>query len=110
MIISTNIYLSTSIGDNVPSGLWSCMEMDVGVICACLPSLKPFFAQFFGSSNGNKSRSRTATSSFQVLSEDQQALHQSHVEVELYDRENSKNIVRTDDFMVKSSYMEEGRR
>ncbi|KAH8695604.1 putative integral membrane protein [Talaromyces proteolyticus] len=95
--------------DNVPSGLWSCMEADVGIICACLPSLKPFFARFFGPTSGSKSLSKSGTQKFHVLSDSQNALHQSHVEVELYNRRSSFNVVRTDDFRVETRYLEEAK-
>jgi hypothetical protein len=81
------------------------MEADVGIICACLPSLKPLFVRFFGPTIGSKSLSKSGTQNFHVLSDSQNALHQSHVEVELNDRRNSFNVVRTDDFRVEERYL-----
>src|SRR5262249_16563710 len=33
---------------NIPCQLYSLGELNLGVLCACLPSLKPLFAKFFG--------------------------------------------------------------
>ncbi|KAJ9604842.1 hypothetical protein H2200_010957 [Cladophialophora chaetospira] len=47
--------------DTTPFGYWSCIEMDVGVICACMPAMyslfKHFFPQAFDGTGLRKSKS-----------------------------------------------------
>src|SRR5215475_4264254 len=36
------------LGSHVSCGLWSLVELHVGVVCACMPSMKPLFAKWLG--------------------------------------------------------------
>jgi hypothetical protein len=38
-----NIELTTNLGDYVPVGYWSTIEVHISVICACLPALPSLF-------------------------------------------------------------------
>lgn len=38
-----------SAGDYVPIGYWSTIEVDVGVICACMPAMRSFLFHLFPS-------------------------------------------------------------
>lgn len=51
--------------DNGPAAYWSSIEVNVGIICASLPTLKAFvsrfFPKFFGSSHRNNGQPSTTT-------------------------------------------------
>jgi hypothetical protein len=51
----------TQLGDYVNIGYWSTIEVDVGVICACLPSIRNLLAKVFPSvlSTRNASGAKT---------------------------------------------------
>lgn len=52
---------------NVDLGTWSIIEICVGVICTCVPALKPILdrvlPRLFSSTGGSKTRSRTERTS-----------------------------------------------
>lgn len=33
--------------DNIGIAIWSCIEVNVAILCACLPALKPLISHFF---------------------------------------------------------------
>lgn len=33
--------------DNAPTSYWTIVELNCGILCACLPTLRPFFRRFF---------------------------------------------------------------
>jgi rhodopsin domain-containing protein len=33
--------------DNIGVANWSCIELNTGIVCACLPTIKPLLAKFF---------------------------------------------------------------
>ena len=55
------------IGDHAAPGYWSLLEVDVGIICLCLPSIRPLLARYmpsvFGSRQLDTSRSVTGPQS-----------------------------------------------
>jgi hypothetical protein len=42
--------------DNVPTSYWSVIELNTGILCACLPTLRPLLRKFTGGLSGNSSR------------------------------------------------------
>lgn len=58
--------------DNGPAAYWSSVEVNVGIICACLPTLKAFMSRFFpkllgvnsSSNNGGVGSTTRGTSGF----------------------------------------------
>jgi len=41
--------------DNGPAAYWSSVELNVGIICACMPTMKAFLTRFFPKLMGNSS-------------------------------------------------------
>jgi hypothetical protein len=47
--------------DLVPMAVWSALELDIGLICACLPSLRTLFLHVMSYSHQNPNRPRTTS-------------------------------------------------
>jgi hypothetical protein len=74
-------YLMEVIGAFVPIAYWSLLEVDIGVICACLPGVRAFLARcfpdWFPSTRGTPSGSSDGSSNIPQSRMAIQAKHQA---------------------------------
>ena len=49
-----------------PASLWTSVEQSLGIVCACLPMLRPLFGHLFGTKTGNTTGGSSRTKATQL--------------------------------------------
>ena len=86
---SNSTVVSHIVGDNAAIGMWSSIEMNMGIICACLPPLRPLVTRMFPLLMPSISRSKEKQST-----DRQQQIYFPHVPVDPYGKECSATVSR----------------
>lgn len=86
--------------DNAPAAMWSSVEVNIGIISACLPTLRPFAARYISSFASRSDTSQPTLGQWQ-RQHDQQS--QRNIDLPTRNSQHKSNITVVHDFVVTSS-------
>lgn len=86
--------------DNAPAAMWSSVEVNTGIISACLPTLRPFAARYISSFASRSDQSQPTLGQW-IRQHDHQS--QKDIDPPIRSSQQKSNITVVHDFVVTSS-------